>query len=1026
MKNGCRLELLGPVHVENKGQVVDGFISRKVVALLGYLTVAMRPVTRSYLAHLFWEDKSETRGRANLSRALSNLSKLLPNWVLADYHTVQFNAAAVDQIDIIQFKSLIDHGQISDLVRATLLYRGDFMAGINLADCPEFDGWLAGERERWQRQTVNTLRQLLNYYLDQTELEVAASFAAQLLRVEPWHEETHYKMMLILARTGQRSAALAQYELCKQALSEAFNVEPSAETVDLYNRIKAMAHKPHHNLPAQPTPFIGREAELATVAHQLSNQACRLLTIVGPGGMGKTRLAVQAAQKIAQYQFRTFLHGIYFIALAPIRSLDHLVSTVAETIDISLYGAANPLERLLSQLQNKEMLLVLDNFEHLLDGVELIQRILEQTPDIKILVTSRTRLSLRWEWLIEIQGLKYQITAEDNMSLTVGHHQAGQSKGLSALTLFEHVARRTKPGFSASNQNREIVTRICQLVEGLPLGIELAAVQVYDHACEEIAHGIERNLDFLTTSFPDIPPRHRSLRAIFDYSWEYLSDQEKKAFCRLSVFEGGFQQEAAEQVAGATRQTLTLLVDSSFLQRHNSGRYSFHQYLAHYGSERLKTSSQEFEHAKNQHCTYFAQYLRQREVQIGGQQKAWIYQLDLEIANIRAAWRWAVEQTKLNEIDQAIDGLFGYYELKGLFVTGVETFKWAAEQFAQIKATASGFQDQNSFYTTYGRILTVQSWFYVRLGLISNAEQLLERALLLLKPDTLQGQQDRSFAFCQLGLLNWYLGNYASGQKSLEAGLNLSRLAGNTWLTATNLHVLAMVVASTGQYSLAQEFCADALEKYEAIEEQRGVSIEHIYLGYLAMINEDYSKAKQLIQKGLAIGQAIEDPFSTGIGLTYLGVVTSLSEDLSAGKQLCLESMLNFDETSEQYGRSLSRNQLGRITWLADEFKASRRYFIEALEIALASPIVPQALTALAGLALHFDREGKKREALELTLYVINHAASEFETKKYAGDFLPYLVLHFSMQQVAEVEIKIKPIAIEIIGQQILAHESFI
>ncbi|MFQ5615328.1 MAG: BTAD domain-containing putative transcriptional regulator, partial [Anaerolineales bacterium] len=421
MKAQFRLKLLGTVRVERDGRPVQGFESRKALALLAYLAVQGQPVPRSRLADLFWGDKPEASGRNNLSRVLSNLSTLLPGCLEADRYTVRLNPNIPFELDVAEFETKITQGDAASLAEAANLYRGDFMEGIYLDDCPGVEIWMVSERERRREQAAQALQTLVEHHAWRGQYQEGLAYTARLLALDPWREEAHRQKMLLLARTAQRSAALKQYDKCRRILAEELDVEPSHETKALYERIRAAGEQPRHNLPPQPTPFVGREDELAEIGRLLVNPDCRLWTLAGPGGIGKTRVALQAAgEKIG-----AFLQGVYFVPLAPVRSAEFLVSAIAEAIAFSFYSREAPQDQLVNYLREKEMLLVLDNFEHLLDGgtrpgeagprvagggaaglgADLLVEILQGAPEVKLLVTSRERLNLREEWVLEVQSL---------------------------------------------------------------------------------------------------------------------------------------------------------------------------------------------------------------------------------------------------------------------------------------------------------------------------------------------------------------------------------------------------------------------------------------------------------------------------------------------------------------------------------------------------------------------------------------------------------------------------------------------
>ena len=620
------LSFLGPFQVTLDDQPAT-FATDRARALLAYLAVeADRPHRRETLAGLLWPNRPEVTARRNLSQTLARLRRAIhdqhavPPFLQITRKTIQFDAATAE-LDVTRFQTLLatcavhprpgppavrpahsrTNGRTGEtpasrlclerLEAAAALYQGEFLQGLFLADSQPFEEWASLKREQLHRQALDILHLLTTYYQGQGAYDRAQRYAECQLALEPWREEAHRGLMRSLALGGQRGAALAQYEICCRLLTDELGVGPAEETVALYEQIRAEklgkgAEEPEsggkiivapllfrpsvplHNLPSQTTPFVGREQELAELARLLADPGVRLVTILGPGGMGKTRLAIEAAQA----QLDAFAHGVRFVPLAPVAPADSagstnpLITALGDALDFAFQGSKSPREQLLAYLRGKEMLIVFDNFDHLLEAVDLVGDLISHAPRIKVLVTSRERLNLQEEWLFPLQGMRVPDEA---------------------VLLFEQHARQVQPDFDLVAE-RAWVIRICQLVDGLPLGIELAAAWTRLMPPQTIAQEIEGSIDFLATTLRNVPERHRSLRAVFDQSWDRLSEAEQAVLAKLSVFRGGFQREVAEAVTGTSLWLLSSLADKSLLHVTPSGRYEIRELLRQYVAEKLR------------------------------------------------------------------------------------------------------------------------------------------------------------------------------------------------------------------------------------------------------------------------------------------------------------------------------------------------------------------------------------------------------------------------------------------------------
>lgn len=396
---------------------------------------------------------------------------------------------------------------------------------------------------------------------------------------------------------------------------------------------------PKTTLPIPPTPIIGREDELGGISHLLANADCRLISLIGPGGIGKTRLGIEFATR----QRGLFPDGVHFVPLASVNSAGSIVPAIADAFAFSFSGPSDPKEQLFDHLSHtirNSALLVLDNLEHLLAqspaAADLVAEILQRIPTVRILCTSRERLNLQGEWTFDLRGL-----------IIPPPDAADDIEQFSAAAMFVQAARRTSARFQLSEADRPHLFRICRLLEGIPLALELAAAWVGVLSCEEIAREIESNIDFLTTSMRNVPERHRSLRATFDHSWRLLTDEERDILSRLSIFHSGFDRSAAANVSGATLPVLSSLVSKSLMRRTEAGRYDLHEVIRQYASEHLEADPARCDETCARHCEYYMKFAAEHETKLkSAAQQESMRELTVELDNLRAAWMWGVEHDK--------------------------------------------------------------------------------------------------------------------------------------------------------------------------------------------------------------------------------------------------------------------------------------------------------------------------------------------------------------------------------------------
>ncbi|MDX1616151.1 MAG: adenylate/guanylate cyclase domain-containing protein, partial [Candidatus Promineifilaceae bacterium] len=520
--------------------------------------------------------------------------------------------------------------------------------------------------------------------------------------------------------------------------------------------LRSMSSRPN-NLPQQPTPLVGRKEELAEIAELLARPECRLLTLVAPGGMGKTRLGLQAAAE----QIDCFRHGVFFVPLAGVTSADNLPATIANALKFAFYDSADLETQLHSYLSEKQILLLLDNFEHLMAGVETVAGILSAAPQVKILATSRQRLHLQGEWTYDVSGLP------------VPQHGRGlEAEAYAAVELFLQAAQRLKPSFDPGRDELQAIVRVCRLVDGMPLALELAAAWIDTLSCQEIAAEIEQDLDLLTTEMRDVPARQRSVRAVFEHAWHRLGPEEQAAFARLSVFRGGFTRTAARKVSGAGIRTVATLIDEALMARDSSGRFQMHELLRQFAAEKLAEDKEAERSTRADHAAYFADWLQTLEAPLlRGQRSEPIKQIDQELDNVLLAGRWALDRADADLLEAGLNSLFWFYEAKAWYADGLEAYSAAERAVAHRLATEQRRAAEDETLTTRLARLHLQlrirkAWFATRLSRYD--DDYLE---LPAESDTLLAEGDYASHWVAYGLAINTLygrGRYAAARRLLE------------------------------------------------------------------------------------------------------------------------------------------------------------------------------------------------------------------------------------------------------------------
>lgn len=996
------LRFLGGLGIHQDGVPLVALKSKKGQALLCYLALTGKAYPRPALAGLFWPEMPEESALMNLRVTLKKLNDHLESYLTATRQSIAFNQVADYWLDVVEFEAgLAAKGDIRRLQDAVALYQGDFLEGFYLADAPEFDNWVLGKRAHLRQAVLGALQQLITHFASQGVYETAVTYARQLLAIEPWQEEGHQELMRLLALSGQRSAALAQYEACRRILAEELGVEPAAATVQLVEQIKTEVlgkgaeqqeskgdGLPSHNLPPQLTSFVGREAELAQLGQLLAEPDVHLITILGSGGMGKTRLALALAERqLSSHRGASkshpYRHGIYFVSLSGLETADLLLPVIAEAINFSFTGGDDQREQLLRYLMNKAMLLVLDNFEHLLAGTGLVDEILHTAPQVKIVITSRTRLNRQVEQLFPIEGMAYPPVdgaSSTDSPLDLNHY--------SAVRLFVQCARRVRPEFELAPSNQRHVLEICHLLQGMPLGIVLAASWLESLPTEAINCEIQQDVDFLTTEMEDVPQRQRSLRAAFNHSWRLLSEREQALFSQMSIFRGGFTRAAAQAVAGATLHDLQGLVNKSLLTLKADGRYDIHELLRQFAAEKLSEVQDLETAARERHSVYYCKLLQQHtDNWHNARQLEALAEVTREADNVQSAWRWALGQEAWLRLDEALDSWSRYHLWRGLRTDGeavcqavcagleqwvttkpadtvagyrlwAKAMAWCGEFDMTIQTGAQRFQQSLALLArpelAYEDTRSIKAFALLCLGdrlsqfNRKNARIYLEESLLLY--ETLHDSWGKSTALRVLSGLDWSIGDYGLALQRAEASLNINQKRGDQEEQAYSLSMLGWIYQHLGLLAEAGDLRINALELCQQLGNRSHLAWAMESLAYTLVYQGEFEEGREWGQKSLHI--CLEDGYAGQEGSARLVIGYShllLGQYVQAQKEL-IRSLELVREKNDRGKEASVLCCLGYLALVNEAYDEAQAAFMEGYRLFKETEGDAYTFEALSGL----------------------------------------------------------------------------
>jgi predicted ATPase/DNA-binding SARP family transcriptional activator len=946
MSLNIALFLLGPpkLELDNTPVTVD---RRKTLALLVYLASNRGRHSREYLSALLWPEYGQTKAFTNLRHTLWETQQVLgEGWIAADHETIGFITDADPSagrglwMDVASFESRITESRaqkdislrISLLTDSVKLYRDHFLTGFSLKDAPNFNDWAFAESEELRCKLAGVLIMLSDDHCSLGQVETAIPYARRLITLDPFNESSHRRLMQIYIQAGQHNAALKQYQACEKFLRKELGVDPQPETRALYKQIRKgefksnqlVKHKdagvPQHNIPFQLSKFIGREKELDEIKNVIADH--RLVTLIGTGGIGKTRLSLEVGGQL----LNDHANGVWLVELASLSDPARVPQTIAALFNLVEGSDESMTEKLVRVLRPKTILLILDNCEHLLDAcAQLADTLLKNCPNLKILATSREALNISGEALYHVQSLTLPDTQQFIEKLL----------DYESIQLFEERARLVQEHFSLTMENASSIAQICHRLDGIPLAIELAAARVNMFSIEQLAAQLNESFNLLTSSYRTTLPRQQTLRASIDWSWNLLSDSERTLLRRLAVFAGGWTIDAAESVCaenGVESQQILivmtqLVAKSLVVANQESGRerrYSLLEMIRQYAREKLVEAGEE-ENIHTWHLKYFLNLSEQIERElVGRQQMEWFARTNDERNNLRSAMEYA------SRVDVEA-GLYISGRLRNFweYFDNYEGAYWLAEFIQK--------PESNDYPLARAKALCTQGWFLTMSNQLSEARSAIEESLTLTRACGDQHGEvnalvllgfitdgDKKSEFCQqalalarscgdivgqaiaLNFLGWDHSDLKRALAYWEEAIPLYRQMENRRSLANCLGRIGYYLVMDGSIDSAQKY----LDESNLLYQQLNISAGHDHLitayGQIALMRGDYEKARSYFQENARIGREVGSRRDYLWANICLGQVDLREGNLTEARQVFAKTAQEFQKDGYAIGLVVS------------------------------------------------------------------------------------------------------------------------
>ena len=1014
---GVEVTFLGDFSLSVDGHVIsDQTWKRKTARTIIKLLILNRPnvVTIDQLIEACESHTPSANNRQSIYSRISDIRHILEpdlkranqsNFIAKKGEGYAFVYDGPIDIDLMNFDDRLMHAieafEASDWTDAQALhkdaialYQGDFL-------CEDlYEDWTTPYREKYRSKLIQALERAACISQKQSHHQEGIEYLNHAIELEPHHERLYLHKMELHALLGEKEQALECYSECERVLDDYLGIEPSPESRELFqsivdDKIGATPQAIEHNLPKQINSFVARERELQELANKINNPDCHLVTILGSGGIGKSRLALEFAKSLLENQ--QFSDGIFYVPIEQIESESELVKLIASSVGIEFFGPASTREQLFNQLKYREALLILDSFEMAISQTDLVDELVRSSSKLKVIVTSRERLKLSEEWILHLEGLAYQPEAESTDR---------SEKTAAEQLFFERSAQMEHQ--SVDSDDLDAIPEICALCEGMPLAIELAAALTRAMTCKRIHVGIRENLALLKSDFIDKDERHRSIHAVFEQSYQSCAEEERLAFIKLSIFKGGFTEEAAAHVASANLDTLGALTGKSMIMIHPNGRYHIHDLLRQYGREKLEsTTSDGLAETARQHAQYIDELLEKLGPELESEhQIEALHQTEPELKNIDQAWAWALQHNDEALLRKSAEVFFRHFEHRMLYADGKAFFSKA---YQALKESAGISRSKSIDHKLLLLILRMLALYEMRVGeLEASREHLAEASKLLEKHpnrseqvhlqatlaqvEAYLGNQDAAFSLVNeflpnlrhlerasdiprytnvVAFVHFRFGDYRETIKVLQRSLEsqnestpLSRLSalgllGNAYhylgnnnealkymdlclssaamskpYAALMSHNAGIILAGEGQFEEAEE---KLILSYKS-STQIGHQVQRIYslekLVEICIEDQDLSQALEYVKIMTDITNQTQNTHIKAQTLFTSGSLAMAQDKGSQAEELLHEAIAIQSESGDRFNESRSMQALAQVFLLSDDFESAFETLQKALGLA--------------------------------------------------------------------------------------------